>query len=248
MHVLPPQPCDVGFVFALAIESGGLVDRLTGATTLRGHGFTTRMGRCENRSVVLVECGAGRPAAAQATEALVDAHRPALVCSAGFAGALQDGLPRGQIIVADRVVDPTGEQWIAEPGELPAWLAEANVRRGTLLTMNRVIAAPEEKRALGQQYAALAVDMETLAAAQACQRRQVPFMAVRVINDDVDERLPADVERLLMQKTAAARLGTAVGSILKRPARVADLLRLQGRALAASEQLAAFLVRVVAHR
>ena len=81
--------------------------------------------------------------------------------------------------------------------------------------MDRVVRLPEEKRALGEKYAALAADMETLAVAEVCRSRQTPFLAVRVVNDAADDALPRDVEKLLAQR-GAARLGAAVGSILKR--------------------------------
>ncbi len=113
------------------------------------------------------------------------------------------------------------------------------------MTVDRVVRLPEEKRALGEKYAALAADMETLAVAEVCRRRETPFLAVRVVHDAADDALPRDVEKLLAQRSGAARLGAAVGSILKRPSSVMDLLRLQQRAVEASDRLAQFLAALM---
>jgi adenosylhomocysteine nucleosidase len=91
----------------------------------------------------------------------------------------------------------------------------------------------------------LAVDMETYGVAEVCRRRQVAFSAIRAIGDVADERLPDDVERLLMQKTAAARLGAALGVLWRRPGSLKDLYRLRENALVASVRLAEVLADCV---
>ena len=244
----PPGPCDFGLVFALAIESGCLVDLLEDVSVTRGNGFTVREGRRNGRTIVLVESGAGREAAARATHALLDAHRPGLVFSAGFAGALSPELRRGDLVVADRLVDPEGRRWAADPASLPPWLPEVRgLRIGPMLTVDGIVRLGEEKRALGAKHHALAVDMESLAVAEVCRERNVPFMAVRVVNDAVDDELPPDIERLLAQRTLAAQLGAAAGSLCRRPSGAKDLFRLQQNALAASDRLAKFLAGVMKH-
>jgi hypothetical protein len=57
--------------------------------------------------------------------------------------------------------------------------------------------------------------------------------------------LPADIERLLAQASTAARWGTAIGSILRRPSTLKDLLRLRHRAIEASDRLAKFLAEII---
>jgi adenosylhomocysteine nucleosidase len=245
--ILHPEACHFGVVFALAIEAGGLQDRLAGLITLRGRGFLVRSGDLADRRVVLVQSGPGRANAAQATESLLDGHRPAMVISAGFAGGLDPQLRRGDILLADQLLDEAGGQWDIDRRFLTAPAAHG-VYVGRLLTVDRVVRAPEEKLALGRRHAATACDMETLAVAEVCRRREVPLAAVRVINDAADDTLPPDVEKLLAQPTAAARLGAALGSILKRPSSLKDLLLLQHRAMQASERLAEFLTAMISSK
>ena len=235
----------VGVVFALEIESGGLEDRMTDVVTTRAHGFMVRQGSLRDRDVVLVISGAGRAAAAKATEAMIDAHRPGWVLSAGFAGGLSDTLKRHDILVADRLADTAGEQLSVDLNVDPdALRRRPGVHVGRLLTADRVIRHPDEKRSLGRQHEAMAVDMETFAVAEVCRRREVPFLAVRVINDTADDELPADVGHLLAQKTLSGRLGAAVGSIWRRPGSFKDMVQLRENALMASERLAKFIAVV----
>jgi adenosylhomocysteine nucleosidase len=109
------------------------------------------------------------------------------------------------------------------------------------------VRTPRDKRALGESHDALAVDLESFAVAEVCLRRQTPFLAVRVVSDAVDDRLPREVERLARQKTRAAQIGAALGAILDRPGALKEMYRLKQNALAASDRLAKALVGLIAH-
>jgi adenosylhomocysteine nucleosidase len=240
------RPCDVGVVFALETESGGLEDLLDRAVTYRGHGFVVRVGGLKGRQVAVLRSGAGREAAAAATEALLAGHHPRWVISAGFAGGLVERLKPNDILVADEVVDTAGNRLALEVQcDRDALRQLPRVHVGRLLTADRVLRRPSEKRSLGEAHAALAVDMETLAVAEVCRQRQTPLLAIRVMIDAVDDALPPDVGHLLKQKTPAARWGAALGAIFNRPGSLKDMLKLKEKALIATDRLAKFLVEVI---
>lgn len=242
-----PRPCDVGLVFALEIESGGLEDLLDGLIAIRGQSFVARQGGLKGRNVVVIRSSGGRKAAAEATDMLILGHHPKWVISAGFAGALQPELRRHDIVMADSLVDAAGHQLSMDLRVDPASLAQTpGVHVGRLLTVDHMVCLPDEKRALGQQHSALAVDMESYAVAEVCRQSQTRFLAIRIISDPVDEQLPRDVERLISQKTYAARFGAALGTIWNRPSSVKDMLRLKENALVASDRLARFLASTIA--
>lgn len=236
------DPCHLGLVFALKIEAAGIVDQLDRMITTSGHGFTVRQGGHKGRNVAAVISGAGRKAAAKATEALITGHRPHWVLSAGFAGGLVPELRRHHILMADHLLDASGGQLALDLKVDPASLTRLpDVHVGRLLTADSVIRLPEEKKLLGRRHHALAVDMESFAVAEVCRRYQVRFLAVRVINDAADDELPPDVGHLLAQRTGVARFGAAVGSIWRRPASFGDMLKLKKNAREASDRLAKFL-------
>jgi adenosylhomocysteine nucleosidase len=241
-----PRPCHTGVVFALGIEAGGLEDLLQGGITIRGQGFVVRQGGLAGRRVMLMLSGAGRKNAANAADALIAGHKPRWVMSAGFAGGLDHRLRRGDILLADRLVDIAGNQLPVDvPPTADALTAAPGIHVGRLLTADRIIRLPQEKQALGREYAALAVDMESFAVAEVCRQRGIPFLAVRVVHDAVDDKLPRDIERLLAQKSGAAQLGAALGAIINRPSSVKDLLSLKETALVVSDRLAKFLTGLI---
>jgi len=241
-----PPVCHVGLVFALGIEAGGLIDRLAGVIRIDGAGFVAREGGLAGRRLVVIESGVGAKAAAKSTDALIFGHRPRWVISAGFAGGLDPRLAQGDMLLADRVVDLSGRSLdIDLKLDRAAVQSQRGVHVGSLLTVDRIIHDASEKRALGQRFGALAVDMETAAVAEVCRREKVRFMAVRVISDAVDHSLPKDINHLVQAKTTAGRLGAAAGAILRRPSSVKDMWQLKEDALIASDRLAKFLTGVI---
>lgn len=243
------RACDVGAVFALGEESGGLEDLLEGVVTLKGDAFVIRIGEWKGRRIAVAVSGAGRQAAARATEALILGHHPRWVFSAGFCGGLSPKIERHDIVLADRIVQTDRKKLSVdlEPIRSAPLLAKPGVHVGRLVTTDEIVCRPREKRALGEEHDALAVDLESYAVAEVCSRRQTPLLAVRVVSDAVDDRLPREVERLSRQKTRAAQLGAALGAILDRPGAAKELYRLKQNALAASDRLAKAIIGLVLH-
>ena len=240
------RPCDVGVVFALGIEAGGLEDLLDGAVLTRGHGFVVRQGGLKGRQVVVVQSGAGARAASHATEALLDGHQPQWVISAGFAGALDERLERHDLVMADGLIHADGRRLSIDLKVDPAALEQTpGVHVGPVLTVDHVVRLPEEKRSLGEKHHALAVDLESCAVAEVCRRRRVRFLDVRIISDAVGDELAPEVQGLVKQKTRTARLGAALGAVWKRPSSVKDMWKLREDALVASDRLAKFLASTI---
>jgi adenosylhomocysteine nucleosidase len=248
-NAAPPQeipPCDVLVVFALGVESCGLADRLEESTTLGGQSFREHAGRLGPQRVVVIEGGVGREAAARATDDAVALHQPAWVVSAGFAAGLRPELRRGHIVMADSLLDEQGGEWAVGFKIDPEVAAStAGLHVGRLLTVDRLVRTSEEKRRLGEQFDAVALDMETTAVAEVCRRHHLRMLSVRVISDAVDDQLPREIERLVRQKSLAGQLGAAAGAIIGRPSSVKDMWKLRDDAFQASERLANFLLGVL---
>ncbi len=240
------RSCDVGVVFALGIEGGGLEDLLDGVVLVHGGGFKSRQGGFRGRHVVLLESGAGREAARRGTAALIVGHRPQWIVSAGFCGGLQPQVRRGDIVMANNVADLEGRRLAIDLRMSPESLAGLRgVHVGRMLTVDRIIRTPAEKRELGQQHHALAVDMETSAVAETCASENVRFLAIRIVSDAIDDELPPDLDRLIQQPTTVGRLGAALGAIVNRPSSIKDMLKLKEDALVCSDKLAKFMSGVI---
>ena len=232
-------------MFAISQEAGGLFDRLTGAVTRHADGFTIHEGILAQRRVVIAETGIGRDAATKATRAVIDAHRPNLVVSTGFAGGLDQRLRRGHIVIASQVALETGESLSFELAhEASPFPEDTHVQFGRLLTVDRLVSDPAAKRELRESSQAVAVDMETFAVVQACREADQPVLALRIISDAVEDRLPREVGRLLSQKTLAGKLGALTGAVMQRPSSIKDLYQLKEDALVASDRLAGYLEQI----
>ena len=233
--------CDVAVLMALDIEAGGLLDQMKSTVKTHGAGFTAYLGSLAQRRVVVAVTGPGGEAAERATGALIAGHSPKWVISAGFAGGLHDDLRRGDLLVANRILSPDGRRLTID-----FQMSEtAGMHVGALLTVDHIIRTPEEKRSLGRQYEACAVDMETMAVAQHCRQAKQRFLAVRVISDAVDDHLPSDIEHLMRQKTKAGQAGAVAGALFRRPTSVKDMWRLKQNAITDSDRLASFLAELL---
>jgi nucleoside phosphorylase len=164
-------------------------------------------------------------------------YRPKLVLAAGFAGALHPERQVGDVILATEAVDTDGKSWpVTWPGTLPAGEWRPPLHRGRILTAARLIASPDEKQALGRQFDAVAVDMETATLARLCSRRGVPFGCVRAVSDDCHTRLSPQIPALLSGgRLSPVRL---VATLARYPGLTLDLWRLAKQTLLASQQLA----------
>jgi adenosylhomocysteine nucleosidase len=242
----PIRP-EVIFLFALAVESGGLVDKLQNKTTLHCAAFIQHLGLLNGRPVAVLEMGVGQEAAGNATSDAIAIHKPDWIVSAGFAGALDASLRRGHILMANEIINADVSERLAVGLKIEPSAIESSpgLHVGSLVTVDNLVATPTEKKALGERTGALACDMESVAIARACRQHQTRLLSVRIITDGIDDQLPPEVEKLLAQDSLAAKLGAAAGAIFNRPSSVKDMWALKEEALRATDRLAKFLVSML---
>jgi adenosylhomocysteine nucleosidase len=234
---------DIGIVSALALEVAPFVSKCERVRKYVGGRYTFRGGKYRGVRVAFAECGMGFARARQATQALIDAHSPAWVISAGFAGGLVPETHIGDMVMATSIVDQHGHELSLD---LKMAADPANgLHVGRLLTADQLVRTVAEKRELAERHQALAVDLETLAVAQVCRDTKTRFVSVRVISDDLSADLPPEI-LTVVGSTGSMRVGAAMGALWKRPSSLTDLWKLRETARKCSERLAQFLDGVVA--
>lgn len=195
--------------------------------------------------VSLAVLGMGREAVERELTALLEAQRPELLISAGFAGGLQPDLKAGDAILAERLRSEDGQEIeIEEELFHRVSRAVAYCHSGSLLTVSRPARTIEEKDRLRREHAALAVDMESFWGAAAARARRVPFLAVRAILDPLECPLPAFVESLDPRGHWSWRTTVALA---RRPWELGSLAQLAGAARLSSHRLAAALLDLIGH-
>ncbi|MBI4055816.1 MAG: hypothetical protein HY402_06795 [Elusimicrobia bacterium] len=139
--------------------------------------FEARAFSCSGMARVLIT-GVGPSQAAREVSAYLDRESPEGLVLAGWAGALQPYLKRGDV-----VADADGERsfWEKHLSGVSHW--------GKIYTSQTVLGTFQEKQAWGVCTQALAVDMETAQVREMCRRRGVACVAVRAILDELTEEL-----------------------------------------------------------
>ena len=162
------------------------------------------------------------------------------VVSFGIAGGLDPDLAAGDLVVATRVRGPGGA-WRADLSWAAALALATGARLGMVAGAKQVVSDPKAKRQLhAATGGALAVDLESEAAAAFAAARGVPFVALRAVVDTAAEMVPQSAADGLTAdgRPAAGRVAL---SLLRRPKELPAVLQVAKRtklALAALERAA----------
>ncbi len=199
----------IGILGAMEEEIGLFRDRIDGAEhhTIGPRRFVT--GTLAGRSVVAAISGFGKVAAASTVTSMIDRFEPTAVVFTGVAGGVGPTVRRGDVVVADElvqhdfdaspifprfVVPELGVDRIAcDPVLVEAAIVAAEtgghtVHRGLVASGDRFIDDPAEVEQLRLDLPGLlAVEMEGAAVAQVCAHGGVPFVVVRAISDTADD-------------------------------------------------------------
>ncbi len=225
----------IAVTFALPAESRQFLRSLVDKSRDNRNGIHTIRGKIEDRAVEVFHTGVSEKVCRERLGKFLESQQFDCLISAGFAGALTDGLRVGDLLLAKNfsTVD-LGERW-SSLSSLPIHLAD-------MLTVSGLVDSGEERMKLARASGAGAVDMETEFIARACAAHGIPLLSLRVISDTPRDLFPApanvlfDIER---QQTRMLKLAT---HLLANPNRVPNLIQFAKRIARARRILASALV------
>jgi nucleoside phosphorylase len=211
------------------------------------NGIRTIRGKIGDRAIEVFHTGVGENVCRQRMAKFLsatgrirrgeyDQHFDYLI-SAGFAGALNDQLQLGDLLLAKNFST-------VRPGENFS-LSSLPIHMADLLTVAALIDSSEERNELALASGAVAVDMETEFIARACAAHGIPVLSLRVISDTPRELFPApanilfDIER---QQTQMLKLAM---HFFAHPHHVPRLVQFARRIARARKSLADALVDIV---
>lgn len=200
----------IGIICAMNLEVEGILNLMKKEEEITRFGMTFYRGRMGDSEIVAVECGVGKVNAAICTQLMIDMFAPECIINSGVAGSLSKEVSVGDVVIATSAVqhdyDTTG---LGEPramltvagvniinfeadeslSERLAAAAEklenTRVFRGVIATGDEFVHSTERRLALGEEFSALACEMEGGAIAHVCYRAQIPFCILRSISDDL---------------------------------------------------------------
>jgi adenosylhomocysteine nucleosidase len=234
----------IAIIGAIKDEIAGIKNQMQITDTLRWPTGNAFAGTWQGVPIVLVRSGMGRDRARRALAEITGKYDLECVISIGYAGALDPVLQVGDLVAADQVVYYETLKSYSLDGELLGTMPE--VRRGTLLTVDRVAATPQEKKNLREKYSAVAVDMETSALAEEAEARHLPFASVRAITDTANQEL-IDCSHLVAEDGDVSKL-KAGWHILTHPGDLKGMIELGQHAKIATANLTAFLRKCMSSR
>jgi adenosylhomocysteine nucleosidase len=178
-------------------------------------------GRYGGLEVVARVTGIGTAAAARAAERVLAEAAVEHLLVVGIAGGIGPSVGIGELVVPERVIDvASGEEH--RPRDLGVAPA-----RGGLATFDGLLLDAVELSRL-EACGVIAIDMETAAIARVCERSGCPWSVLRGVSDRADDG-SADPEILDLAGPEGRGNAAAVARfLLRRPARIPQLVRLAG--------------------
>ena len=221
-----PQRGPTAFLAPMRIELASLL-RLLSLEEQRLGDLVVHAGALGGRRVLATMTGIGVPAARDTARRLIEATPLDHVIVVGVAGGVEPGLRIGDVVVPETVIAGwSGEAHHPAPlGSVPP--------RGRLLTTETLETGPE---VLATRLAEgiTAVDMETAAVAEVCDRNGVPWSVVRSISDRLSDNLLDSSFSTMVKPDGTPRAGATARFIAANPGSLLRLSRLARDAKAAA--------------
>ena len=224
----------IAVTFALPAESSGFLRSLLNKRRSDRNGIKTFSGEIDDHAIEVLHTGVGEKICRQQMRKFLQDRQFDCLISAGFAGALDDQLHVGDLLLARNFST-------VELSAARSALSSLSIHTADLLTVPSMIESGEERNKIAQATGAAAVDMETEFIARACAERATPLLSLRVISDALREPFPApakvlfDIER---QRTSIMNLGL---HLLKHPSAIPRLIAFARRVITARRSLTAAL-------
>jgi adenosylhomocysteine nucleosidase len=242
----------IGMIAAMPQESGALLRRIgewerTMFGPFRGYRF-----QLFDRNCLLVQSGMGIRRAMDATRALLAATSPQFLVSFGVAGAVNDDLQIGDVVVASHtcLLDkgiPSQFQRLAPLSDAAQQAAaQALQRRGARLFSGTAITTRESQvvQLQPERMAYSILEMETAGIAQVAIEQGIPLLALRAVSDGPQAPIPFDLEAVT-DEDSNLQIGKLIKTALRHPRIILQSIRLSQNVERAAKNAAIALVAVL---
>jgi adenosylhomocysteine nucleosidase len=238
----------IAVTFALPAESREFVRLLTNKSRADRNGVRTIRGKIDDRAIEVLHTGVGEKVCRKRLENFLSAtgrirrgeqgQQFDCLISTGFAGALNDDLQIGDLLLAENFSTVDLIKTRASLSSLP-------IHNANLLTVPALIDSREERNKLALSSGAVAVDMETEFIARACAACGIPLLSLRVISDTPHNLFPAPVDVLFDIERQQTRMLKLATHLLTHPTHVPRLVQFARRIASARKALASALITLV---
>lgn len=193
----------IAITFALPAESSDFVRLLAKPVVYAREGVESIRGQIHGRWVSVSHTGVGEKSCRARVENFLARQQFRYLISAGFAGALDQELEVGNLLLSENFSSP---ELLGSPH---LDFAQDGLFIGKLVTVPRIVDSRSDRERWAAESGAAALDMETEFIARACAAHGVPILSLRAISDTPSAPLPAPPDVLFnleKQKTEFGRL------------------------------------------
>lgn len=178
----------IAIISATWDEIKGIKKKLSGTEEGRWDELGFIIGTLFGKPVIIGQTGVGIKRARKGTSFIIQKFNPDVIISAGFGGALNAELRIGDIVVGEWVLSLRKNETMKLLSDLPG--LGNGFKKGGILTENRFIHDPIDKKKLFETSGALSIDMETWGVVEAARQSGICVLSVRSISDESWETLP----------------------------------------------------------
>ena len=228
----------IAVTFALPAESSDFLRHLRNQSRTDRSGIRTIRGTIDDRAVEVLHTGVGEKVCRKRVAEFLQDQQFDLLISSGFAGALNDKLQIGDLLLAKNFST-------VELTEVGSSFSRLPIHEADLLTVRALIDSNDERNKIARTSGAAAVDMETEFIARACAEHGIPLLSLRVITDTPSEPFPAPPNVLFDIEQQQTRFLTVATFFIARPNRVPQLIQFARRIARVRKILASALFDVM---
>ena len=228
----------IAVTFALPAESSEFLRRLRDRTSAERNGVRILRGKMDVQMIEVLHTGVGEKVCRQRVEEFLQDQQFELLISAGFAGALNDELQAGDLLLAKNFSTINLNERSLSFSSLPIHMAD-------LLTVSALIDSSNERNSIARASGAAAVDMETEFIARTCAEHGVPLLSLRVITDTPRQPFPAPMKVLFDVQRQRTNYRQLSSYVLKNPVTLWRLIRFGIRVAHARKALTEAIIGLV---
>lgn len=211
----------IGIIGAMEEEVGILKDKIVDLSEISVAHVKFYTGILNNKDIVLTQSGIGKVNATISTTLLIEKFNPDIVINTGSAGALDESLKVGDVLVSNEVIyhDADATEFGYAYGQIPQMperyessekllektidilkQQQLNGKVGMITSGDSFIGSAQQRNKIKSQFPdAMAVEMEATAIAQTCFQFNVPFIVTRAVSDLANGEADISFEEFLGQ-------------------------------------------------
>lgn len=211
----------IGIIGAMEEEVTILKNKIVDLSEINVAHVKFYTGLLNNKEIVLTQSGIGKVNASISTTLLIEMFNPDIIINTGSAGALDESLSVGDILISNEVTyhDADATAFGYHYGQIPQMPAlyesskklveltsnivkQQNLQSkvGMIVSGDSFIGSAKLRNKIKAQFPeAMAVEMEATAIAQTCYQFNVPFIVTRAVSDLANGEAEMSFEEFLEQ-------------------------------------------------